>query len=235
MTKKTEGLTREEFLTDFVDNWIKEDVLRMVGVIKAMPGTVGNINFPLGLSVLAYMDFLGGFLRGADRDITANIAEYLTCFDNSAEYKAGILADLFRNGLSHDYFARGGISRDGKRPPLYKTPEGQVILDIETLANDFIVSLPKFSAVLTDEQYLKRIGLLEANYHQKMEALKEEINTLPIQPVPPRPLANSAFITTTSTSGYVPRSTASTLPFQPKFQEIKWKKGGQEGLLDEEN
>lgn len=147
------------FLNKIVFGWIKHDLERMTTKIPALDGAVGNINFPLALCALAYIEYLGGFLLGDKGDFTINANEYIEkCFVHKDEYPIDILREIFRNGLAHEYFARGAISRNNLRPAVYKQTGIGAILDVETLVKDFLDSLDKFKTQLTEEKYQKRMS-----------------------------------------------------------------------------
>ncbi|MDD5415413.1 MAG: hypothetical protein PHE48_00195 [Candidatus Daviesbacteria bacterium] len=149
----------DTFLNKIVFGWIKHDLERMTTEIPALDGAVGNINFPLALCVLAYMEYLGGFLLGEEGNFTDNSKEYIDkCFVHKDEYPIDILRDIFRNGLAHEYFARGAISRNNLRPAVYKQSGVGAILDVETLVKDFLDSLDKFKTQLTEEKYKERMS-----------------------------------------------------------------------------
>ncbi len=150
------------FFNKIVFGWIKHDLERMTTEIPALDGAVGNINFPLALCVLSYMEYLGGFLLGKKGNFTDNAKEYIDkCFVHKDEYPIDILRDIFRNGLAHEYFARGAISRNNLRPAVYKqSGVGAIgaILDVETLVKDFLDSLDKFKTQLIEKKYKARMS-----------------------------------------------------------------------------
>ena len=147
-------MDRQTFLGTVVFGYIKKDLENMRDRIRPQPAAIGNINFPLALCVLAYMEYLGSFLLGRYTSFAQSVQEYISkCFTNPSDYPVEILRDIFRNGLAHEYFARGGISRDGGKPAVYKEVEGAV-LDAETLVNDFLESLDKFKQELEDDKDL---------------------------------------------------------------------------------
>ena len=200
-------IDKKDFINKVVFGYIKKDLENMRDKIRPEPSAVGNINFPLALCVLAYMEYLGSFLLGKDSGFSKNVSGYISkCFSNHKDYPVGILRDIFRNGLAHEYFARGGISRDGERPPMYKEVFGPV-LDAETLVNDFLNSLDKFRDTLDDSNYNKRIQAAEKSISKKIEENKNLIESLPVRLITPRTRSSGASVypgqintTTTSTS-----------------------------------
>lgn len=161
---------KNDFINGVVLGWIKSDLIRMRDTIRPDKSEVGNINFPLALCVLSYMEYLGGFLLGSDVDFTVNVQKYIiTCFANPNEYPVEILRDLVRNGLAHDYFPRGAVSRNGKHPAFYQGKTYDLVLDAETLVNDFISSLDTFTNKLEDEKYEMRMkgALAEIEYFKE--------------------------------------------------------------------
>lgn len=173
-------MTKFEFLDRIVDGWIRQDLERMMSEIPAKDGEIGNINLPLALCTLSYMEFLGGYLIGRYGSFATNTKKYIKyCFSNPREYNVALLMDIYRNGLSHEYFARAGISRENERPALYLSEEGQVVLDVETLTKDFIKSLQVFRTELSDENYLKRKQEIEKSIAQFTHDYAEQIQKLP--------------------------------------------------------
>lgn len=176
-------MRKDDFMTRIVFGWIKKDLENISKVRTVIPGD-GSANFPLALLVIVYMDYLGGFLLGAEGELEKNIKAYLACFPNPKDYPPELLNDLFRNGLAHDYFARGGISRSGMRPPMVYSPGIGVILDADSLLSDFFESLETFKVKLTKEHFQKRFneakGVMEGRYSKH----KSIIDSLPRASVP---------------------------------------------------
>lgn len=177
-------MDRKTFLEQIVFGWIKNDLERMTKKIPSKSNEVGNINFPLALCTLAYMEYLGGFLLGEDRGFGVNAKEYINnCFEKSTEYPIELLKDIFRNGLAHEYFARGGICRDNLRPAVFKDKTFGPVLDIEILVNDFLNSFDKFKEVLNEEKYKKRMDQAYESIQEWNEEYQILINALPERPI----------------------------------------------------
>ncbi len=143
-------------------------------------------NFTVALCVLSYMEYLGSFFTLDDFNFKGNVTAYIEkCFKTPADYHPSILKHLFRDGLAHDYFARGGVSRDGLRPGLYKSWENKAVLDADTLLQDFLDSLDKFATELLDDKFIERMKIadekvkkLEADFASEISGLKS-INDIP--------------------------------------------------------
>ncbi len=177
-------MNKDEFLNQIVFGWIKKDLENISLVRTTTPGD-GNANFPLAMCVIGYMDHLGGYLKGTEKGgLEVNIKAYLSCFENASEYSAELLNDLFRNGLAHDYFARGGISRSGMRPPMIYAPGVGVILDADSLLNDFIESLDNFKNQLTEENFQQRFVEAKQTMESKYSKHQSIIDALPRPQVP---------------------------------------------------
>jgi len=176
-------MNKTDFINNVVLGWMKSDLMRMRDQIRPELSEVGNINFPLALCVLSYMEYLGGFLHGTDKKFTGNVQKYINlCFKNPEEYPVEILRDLIRDGLAHDYFPRGAISRNGKHPAIYKGRTYYLVLDAETLVNDFIDSLDTFINKLEDEKYKMRMKELLNKIDEFKERYKDFIDDLGGQP-----------------------------------------------------
>jgi hypothetical protein len=173
-------MDKDKFLNEIVLGWMKRDLERMIKEIPVRPGEAGNINFFLALDVLVSTEFLGGFLLGGDRGFEKNVEEYINkCFSEPGEYKIEILKDIYRNGLAHEFFPRGAVSRSGGRPAILIDDKIGIVLDAETLANDFLSSLEKFRLELNEGKYNLRMQGLKKSAKYFLDTHKEIINKLP--------------------------------------------------------
>lgn len=173
-------MNKEVFLDKIVFGWIKRDLERMRDEVEVKENQAGNINFPLALCVLAYIEYLGGFLLGRNENFNSNACAYIhECFDNPTEYPLDLLRDIFRNGLVHEYFPRGGISRDNKHPAVYKVDGKRIVLDAGTLVNDFLQSLKKFKETLDDKNFILRLNESKKAISKMQEKHKKLLNSLP--------------------------------------------------------
>jgi len=173
-------MNKNVFLNEIVFGWIKRDFERMISEIPVRPGEAGNINFFLALNVLASMESLGGFLLGRDRGFEGNVREYINkCFLKPEEYKIEILKNIYRNGLAHEFFPRGAVSRAGEHPAIFVDNKIGVVLDAETLVNDFLGSLEKFRSELDEEKYNSRMQELKQSTRRFLSAHEEVIDNLP--------------------------------------------------------
>lgn len=173
-------MIKTDFLNQVVLGYIKKD-LENINTLPKRPGEAGNNNFPIALCVLSYMEYLGSFFTLKDsNNFDENVKVYTEkCFRDSSIYHPAILGDLFRNGLAHDYFARGGVARDGNRTPLYRNYDNIVVLDAETLLVDFLDSLERFGSELTDDNFNKRIQTALGRISTTLTTYNDEIKKLP--------------------------------------------------------
>ena len=172
-------MNRQKFLDDVIFGWMKNDLERMSKAIPSNNGKLGNINFPLALCVLTYIESLGSYLLGADLQNYKKVAgHYINqCFDRPNDYDSELLGEFFRHGLAHQYFSRGAISREGKRPPIVKDERYGLILDVDTLLFDFINSLNVFKEKLTDENYQSRMVEISNDLESKKIKYDQVIST----------------------------------------------------------
>jgi len=172
-------MKKQEFINKVVFGWMKGDLERMVTKIRPDRDEMGNINFPLALCTLSYMEYLGGFLLEKDTDYLSNVTVYISeCFSNPTEYPARILRDLMRNGLAHNYFPYGAISRNEFHPAFYKGRNFDIVLDAESLVKDFLNSLETFREKLEDEKYESRMRETLAKISEFKEKHKDFIDAL---------------------------------------------------------
>lgn len=154
-------MKKTDFINNIASGYIKSDLIRMKDSIRPDSFKKGNNNFSLAICVISHMEYLGGFLLGTDKKFKENVEKYInTCFRYPEEYPIAILREFFRNGLACEYFLQGGaISRNGKRPAIYKDRVFNIVLDAETLVNDFIDSLEVFINKLKTFKYEKRMKM----------------------------------------------------------------------------
>jgi hypothetical protein len=202
-------MNKDEFLRTIVLGWIKRDVERMKDEVPVRPGQPGNINFFLALCVLISMEFLGGFLFGQDRKFE-NVKEYINkCFSDAGEYPIEILKDIYRNGLAHDFFPRGAVSRANEHPPIFVDSKIGIILDAETLANDFLNSLDKFKNELDETKYKQRMQQIQQKVKDQQTKHKPIIDRLPTKSAT---RISTSTTSVTSESPSSPPPPVSTLP-----------------------
>ncbi|HAJ95259.1 MAG TPA: hypothetical protein DCP02_03400 [Actinobacteria bacterium] len=173
-------MKKTDFINNIVLGCIRRDLIRMKDSIRPDSSKKGNNNYSLALCVISYMEYLGGFLLGADKKFKENVGKYIsTCFKYPEEYPIKILREFFRNGLACEYFLQGGaISRNGKRPGIYKDREFNIVLDAETLANDFINSLEVFVNKLKTFKYEKRMETALSEINEFENKYDDFINKL---------------------------------------------------------
>ncbi|OGN01366.1 MAG: hypothetical protein A3B91_03760 [Candidatus Yanofskybacteria bacterium RIFCSPHIGHO2_02_FULL_41_29] len=140
-------ITKEEFYERYVNHWMRSDINSM--------RNHGN-NFPLALCTLSYIEFLGSILTGNGKLYRDNVKKYIDeCF-NKKDYDINILWDVFRNGLAHDYFPRGGVSKEGPGPML--KIDNKMVLNIMDFSKEFLDSLDQFKITLDKEENIKNFG-----------------------------------------------------------------------------
>lgn len=145
MLIKRGTINKEEFLRR-IDDWIGKD-------IKLMKKS--DLNMPLALCTLSYMDFFGSFLTGLTNagSTEDNLREYIDkCFDKSVKssYRPNLLKK-FRDTLAHDYFSMGGISKGSEPDKIYSSFDGLMILNVTNLSNDFLNSIPEFKDLIIND------------------------------------------------------------------------------------
>lgn len=175
-------MNKKQFLDEIIFGWMKKDLERMSKEIPSDSGQIGNINFPLALCILTYIESLGSYLLGKDeKNNYKKVAGYYIdqCFERPGEYNSELLGEFFRNGLAHQYFSRGAITRTGKRPAIVKDINYGLILDVDTLLVDFINSLINFKEKLTDENYRSRMTEISNELEIKKVKYEKAISSYP--------------------------------------------------------
>lgn len=172
-------MDKEFFINEIVFGWMKKD-LENISKIRLLTPGAGGANFPLAMCIVVYMDHLGSYLLGTEKGgLEINIQKFLECFKNPSDYSPELLNDLFRNGLAHDYFSRGAISREGIRPPMMNIAGSGVVLDADSLLIDFFEALNSFKMNLTEENFNRRFNEARETMETRYEAHMEIINKLP--------------------------------------------------------
>src|SRR5947209_3901083 len=119
---------RKTLLGKYIKKWIKKDIEKLLSID---PDGEGACNFPLALTILSIMDFLGYLVAKKEHnrrgsDTTVRIWAYIgICFDPSArqdlEGKQKELTEQFRHGLGHEYFPKiAGIARSNNNDVLFE-------------------------------------------------------------------------------------------------------------------
>ena len=152
------------------------------------------LNFFIALCVSVSMEHLGSFLLGEDGNFEKNVKEYIDkCFSNPGEYPIEILKDIYRNGLAHEFFPRGAVSRAGERPTIFVDDKIGIVLDAQTFAKDFLDSLDKFKTELDNAKYDQRMQQIKQKVRNWQAEHKSIIDNLPKKSV-------ASISTNTSTS-----------------------------------
>lgn len=173
-------MIKHDFLNEVVFGYIEKDLRNLQSYLPKKSGEPGNNNFTIALCILSYIEYLGSFFTLNDFNFELNVSSYIDkCFGQSNDYHPVVLKELFRNGLAHDYFARGGVSRDGIRPALYRNWEDKVILDADTLLEDFLKSLQTFADKLEEDKFNKRMEMAGAKIQKIERIFSTDIGTLP--------------------------------------------------------
>lgn len=157
-------MEKQRFIDVYI-RWMRNDIKNMKD---------GGLNLPLALCLLSYTEFLGSLLSGRDKPNYENTKIYINqCFGQCKDdYQFEVLRDLFRNGMAHEYLARGGISKDNKRPAIRTIGNGNIILDAYQMAEDFLESLNIFERVLNQE----KLNLRFEEMRRKSEELKQTLS-----------------------------------------------------------
>lgn len=199
-------MKKDEFIKKYVLGWMKRDFEKIIEKIPVIPNEPGNIGFFLALSVLVSIDALGGFLLGENKGFKENVKEYISkCFRKPGDYRIKILQDVYRNGLAHEFFSRGAVTRGSSCPAMFRDKKIGVTLDANTLAKDFLESLNKFTEDLTEENYQKRSKQLQKKISECIINNQPIIDSLPERDAPSFSTSTTDVISNTSPSMYAPK------------------------------
>lgn len=143
-------LEAQKFFDEVVRELMLADLNNLVMKIPAIPNTGGNCNFPIALFIFSCVEFLGyltseELIEGGNDYTKKRVFSYINDFfdkkyqDQVFENEATFV-DVFRHGLSHEFFAKGaGISRD-KGVLLGKNQEDILILSADEFYDAFRLS-----------------------------------------------------------------------------------------------
>jgi len=196
MATKEEKLTfvRSKLFPGF-EGYMVEDIKSLLAIDKT-PGRTGACNFPIALYVLSCMEYLGyvtsvGEIKTNDRGYTQKrIRAYADAFFPEPDRSTmcglwGDVTNIFRHGLSHVYFPKqGGVSRADSGHILNQLPSGDQVLDADSLAKIFMVSISELANALRDDDVLceRMFDRQEklAHEHSSMQTFKETTSA-PVQ------------------------------------------------------
>jgi hypothetical protein len=173
-------MTKDEFVKDIVQGWIKTDVQNMMNT-KPNDFGFGALNYPLTFMVLSSIDALGTFLLGKDpRNFQLSTSTYINlCLPQYFEIlNTKFLGDLVRNGLAHEYFSRISVTKNVSDDLIYKITESEIAINSYKLGSIFINSLTKFSEILPDHTFESRYNEIQKRFQEFKNENKEFINYL---------------------------------------------------------
>ncbi len=178
------------FFDEIVNNYMLNDLKRLTKEIVPIPNKGGNCNFPIALYVLCCMEYLGYLTSihevkedqpGYSKD---RILLYIEVFFDETSSKS-IMAhkdkfvDIFRNGLSHEFFAKAaGVSRKGFE--LLTVNSGMLILDADKLAEAFIESTKKLREYIEIDKYGINQSIMDRYKKKEQKNQKFLISDTPV-------------------------------------------------------
>ncbi len=157
---------KQVLLIETIKGYIAGDLKRLTG-IKVIEGYNGNANFPIALYTFSCMDFLGfliadthyGLTGNTNKKIKAYIEKTFTVEDQEKlQPHMSYLVNIFRNGLTHNFFPKiAGISRTNAEV-FTKSPQGgYIVLDADQLVGMFLRSVSNLEMLLEDDNLCKQI------------------------------------------------------------------------------
>jgi hypothetical protein len=172
-------MTKDDFIKNIVFGYIEKDIQKMISAEEDSDG-YGALNFPLAYCVISYMGVFGTFLAGKDSGIKESLGVYInTCLNNySKELNTFILGEIVRNGLAHDYFSRIYISKNENKKIFYIHTDGNLVLNIKTLAKIFLESLTDFKKNLNDDNFYKRSRQIKDCIDENNKSIQSFTNSL---------------------------------------------------------
>ena len=152
-----------QFFDDVVSGWKIGDLDNLETKIPHVSSTNGNCNFPIALYVFSCLEFLGyltspTLIESKNPGFTAaRINAYMDMFfdpgylSQIAPHRTKFVT-IFRNGLAHEYFAKGaGVSRN-TGILLRVDFTGIIILDADEMYKAFKKSVEKLKKDITDNK-----------------------------------------------------------------------------------
>lgn len=165
-----------QYLIDTVIEGYMLSDLRRIIALPVIPNQVGNCNFPIVLYIFACMEFLGTLVSekpipdrpGSTQErVWAYMELTVESFKDFEKYKDSFI-QIFRHGLSHEFFAKNaGISRH--QSDIFGTsPGGKLVLDADRFYDVFQDSCFKLkSMVNTDQELTERISVRYLKLQQR--------------------------------------------------------------------
>lgn len=145
--------TLDNFVEEVISGWMIRDLNKMLD-LPVTPNSPGNCNFPIALYVFSCIEFLGQLTPSKQIDASrsnytkTSVLGFIDDFfpstfkDNLQPFRQQFV-NIFRNGLSHNYFAKNaGVSRKESKP-FQVNQNGNLILDADKFARAFIEAVEK--------------------------------------------------------------------------------------------
>lgn len=158
----------KEEIYNYLNCWIKWD-LKHLGAIHSNPKGCGGCNYPITLYILSCMEWLGFLTRkckinlverkGTKKNIVSILDYFPKQYQTNKDIYGKILADVFRHGLSHQFFPKiAGVSRYENRELAIFKYNGTICLDADTLADHFLLALVNIQIQLEDSDFLQQFN-----------------------------------------------------------------------------
>lgn len=169
------------FFEKVVNGYMVKDLGRMMRDIEPVDGAEGNCNFPIALYTFSCIEFLGHLTSEKEIDQSKPgstkeaVWSYMTLafgsyMDSFKPYESDFV-DIFRNGLSHQYFAKNaGVSRKGSE--VVSRENGGVMLDADRFAQIFIESTETLRKNLSADSAL--VERVQTRYRALQETNKQK-------------------------------------------------------------
>lgn len=134
----------QDFFDEVVQGLMLADLNNLVTKIAVIPNSGGNCNFPIVLFIFSCIEFLGyltaeELIEGGQEYTKGRIFSYINLFFDE-KYKVQLNAkendfvDIFRHGLSHEFFAKAaGVSR-----------QKEILIGTDAITNVLVLDADEF-------------------------------------------------------------------------------------------
>jgi hypothetical protein len=219
-------MTIDEFLSQFVEGYLFNDLISMGNIKRRPPSVGGECGYPMVSAVISGCELFGGLLckerynpKQGKHYFVSYWSDYLINFNPryGVSELGRLVYQLVRNGVAHTFVAKQGITITKFQPEHHldiDTASGRLTIDATSLSKDFIKSYTKFVKPLLPDQSSR--ALMDRNFQIMINGyVKESSSCFARLPSQQQSALASAISSTASGSDFRSQAAGGTaLPFQ---------------------